>query len=643
MSCTYAHSPAGFSFRVFSFSLIAIILAGLPATSRADTEMQSDWSGGPGAQVPVFEWSDTFLSTSQTSWRSVPGQLAISSVPNQGPGGPIVQPSRSCLAVASGDLDGDGDLDLTAPLGGEVRWYENAGDGVNWTEHVVDDDFYGGQGITARDIDGDGDLDIVASAFYGDPSENGRYVWYENVHGDASVWVKDPIAGYLWGTEMAEVVDMDGDGDLDVYGCSSLTSVGNFNDDIYWFDNENGDGSEWTQRKIDDDYDAAIDAAAADIDGDGDPDVVCTSYGSMDINWWENTGGDGVDWVKHLVFDHTTTDGSVAVGDLDDDGDVDVVATGWSAGSVARFENLDGHGGSWAGYAVGPISHGTDVEIADLDGDGRLDVLAASISAIYWYRNLGNGSFTLYLATYPERTGEAAIASDINGDGALEVVYTVEGYYNGDVAGLFRRSITSFRDQGALESEVLDAGGARTWTAIGWDATVPKGAALALQVRSSSDPDDLGPWSADITSPGSLLGILAPGTRYVQYKVILSSADPQVSPIVREVSLEAEDPASAPDVDPGSGVPSDRYPVVALQAPWPNPSPGAATTRFTLRTEGFTRMDILDAQGRRISTPLVEVLAAGTYDVDLPELRPGVYLVRLDWRGAAVARKLVVR
>jgi hypothetical protein len=221
-------------------------------------------------------------------------------------------------------------------------------------------------------------------------------------------------------------------------------------------------------------------------------------------------------------------------------------------------------------------------------------------------------------------------------------VYSLEGYYNGDIAGLFRRSIMLFRDGGELESAVLDGIVPRTWTAIDWDATVPKSTALAFQVRSSNDPEDLGPWSAEITIPGSLSGILTPDTRYVQYKVIQSTEDPHVSPILREISLEVDGAASVPDAGPDSRS-SAGVPVVVLQTPWPNPSPGAATARFTLGSGGFTRIDILDAQGRRLSTPLLGVVTAGTHEVGLPDLANGVYLVRLSSRGSSVAKKLVVK
>jgi hypothetical protein len=172
--------------------------------------------------------------------------------------------------------------------------------------------------------------------------------------------------------------------------------------------------------------------------------------------------------------------------------------------------------------------------------------------AICWYRNVDGSSFATRLVTCPERTGDSAIGTDIDGDGALEVIDTVEGYHYEDIAGLFRRSITQFRSEGVLESDVLDAMDPQVWMAIDWDATVPEGTGLAFQVRSSNDPGDLGAWSEPITSPGSLSQILTPDMRYEQYKVMQSTTDPHVSPIVRDVTLQATDLMSVTGDGPGA-------------------------------------------------------------------------------------------
>jgi hypothetical protein len=519
------------------------------------------------------------------------------------------------------------------------------GDGETWTEHEVDDDFYGGDAITAADLDGDEDLDIVASAFYDrDPNgRNGRYVWYENADGGAGTWLKHPIAGNLWGTQMVATSDIDGDGDLDVYGSSTLTYIGNTNDDVYWFENVDGEGGSWIQHAIDEDFPDAIEAVATDVDGDGYLDIVCVAYGTHDLAWWENQDGSGMTWVKHLITDFTLLDNAIAVEDLDDDGDVDIVGAGQNAVVTGWYENADGQGGTWDAHTIGAISAGTDLAIADLDGDGLLDVLAAGTdlynSSVAWFRNLGGAvAWTRFLVNSGHDQGRAAISADLNGDGALDVIFTEEGGPE-DISGLHWRTITSFRSSGELESAILDANARVTWTTIDWNATTPVGTNLAFQVRSSNDPDDLGPWSADISSPGSLLGILGPETRYVQYKIILASPDPAVSPKLLEVSLEAQSPTYTPE--DGRNI-SESRPGVSLGVPWPNPTRGVSTITLALHVAGWARLDILDAGGRRVSTPVSGVLESGAHQVELPPLAPGVYLVRLSVHGTSAAEKLVV-
>ena len=632
--------------------VIPLLVLGASGSALASTHPQSDWVGGVDGSVPVSEWADEFLSSTDVSWRAIPGQLALSSLPIAPQTGFVTSAAPLCRSVASGDLDGDGDVDLMTALAltsfpgtGKVRWYENAGDGVGWTEHEVDSDFYGGWGITSEDIDGDGDLDIVASAFYGDPQRNGRWVWYENVDGDAMTWSKHPIStGNFYGTQMAATADMDGDGDPDVLGCSTLTYLGSENDDVYWFENVDG-GSSWVQHRIDENYSDAIEVAAADLDQDGDLDVVGTSYGEQNVVWWENTSGDATQWVQHVIIGFTTTDNAVSVGDVDDDGDLDVVAAGVNAVAVAWFENLDGVGLSWAGHAVGQIPGASDVDLADLDGDGSLDILATSpgsdVSFTVWFRNLSSGAgFDVRLIEEDHDNSQATLAADIDGDGALEAIYTEEGSFAGDVSGIHRAEITSFRGAGELESLVLDAGEPTDWSSIDWESLVPASTDLAVQVRSSNDPNDLGPWSSDITSPGSLAGILDPGTRYAQYKVLLTSSDSSMSPVLREISLVEGNTSSAPGSE---GDTRSLAATLSFETLLPNPTAGASVARFSLPNAESVRLEIVDPSGRRIATPLSAVLGAGLHDVALPELAAGVYLVRLQSESGSAVRKLVVR
>jgi len=62
-------------------------------------------------------------------------------------------------------------------------------------------------------------------------------------------------------------------------------------DDIAWWENTAGDGTVWTEHTVDGDFDGAASVYAADVDGDGDLDVLGAAQNADDIAWWENRGG----------------------------------------------------------------------------------------------------------------------------------------------------------------------------------------------------------------------------------------------------------------------------------------------------------------------------------------------------------------
>jgi len=75
---------------------------------------------------------------------------------------------------------------------------------------------------------------------------------------------------------------VDGDGDLDVLGAAVDA------DDITWWENTAGDGTAWTEHIVDGTFDGAYSVYAADVDGDGDLDVLGAAQGDDDIAWWES-------------------------------------------------------------------------------------------------------------------------------------------------------------------------------------------------------------------------------------------------------------------------------------------------------------------------------------------------------------------
>jgi hypothetical protein len=128
----------------------------------------------------------------------------------------------------------------------------------------------------------------------------------------------------------------------------------------------------------------------ADIDGDNDPDIVGTAYAINQIAWWENQGGDPLVWVKHAV---TSLLGGAVTGcpaDIDNDGDIDILGTGQPSGDVMWWENLGGAPAAWRRHEVDLNFAGAWPAFADdIDGDGCTDLVVGGRDAdrIKWWHN----------------------------------------------------------------------------------------------------------------------------------------------------------------------------------------------------------------------------------------------------------------
>ncbi|MEM9557318.1 MAG: FG-GAP-like repeat-containing protein [Acidobacteriota bacterium] len=308
--------------------------------------------------------------------------------------------------VALGDMDGDGDLDavVTHSGTGTVSVLRNADGAFGSISSVtVDSTFAGARGVSVGDLDGDGDLDIAAAAF-----NDEQLAWWENTLGDASAWSETIVVDPYDGAQTVSMADMDRDGDLDLLGVAETA------DDVTWFDNELGDGSSWLRRDIDIAYDGANDAVAADVDGDGDLDVFAVAELDDDVTWFENTDGAATTWTEHTIDIFFNGARSIAAADVDRDGDLDAVAAqSKDGGVVAWFENTAGDGSAWTQRDVTTAFDGaTAVAVADFDRNGLIDLTAVADvdNEVSTWRNLGGQAVLEATDTSPASLGDSVTA-----------------------------------------------------------------------------------------------------------------------------------------------------------------------------------------------------------------------------------------
>ena len=214
------------------------------------------------------------------------------------------------------------------------------------------------------------------------------------------------------GARATHAADLDGDGDLDVL------SVSTRDDKVAWYEND-GSGS-FTAHTITTDADGVHSVYAADLDDDGDLDVLSASQYDNTVAWYENDGSES--FTKLDIATDATTAKCVHSEDLDGDGDMDVVAALTDDNTVVWYEN-DGSESFTAHTITTEAEEVRTVFASDLDDDGDVDVLSASITdgTIAWYENDGNGEFEAHDIA-DAKSARTLYVIDMDEDGDLDVV-----------------------------------------------------------------------------------------------------------------------------------------------------------------------------------------------------------------------------
>ncbi|MEM7390931.1 MAG: FG-GAP-like repeat-containing protein, partial [Verrucomicrobiota bacterium] len=307
-------------------------------------------------------------------------------------------------SVAAADFDGDGDIDIVgaADIADDVLWWENlSGAGTNWAAHHIINNFNGAFSVDAADINRDGHPDVIAAARDGD-----AVAWWMNFGGTGSNWVEFNVSGSFNGARSVKAADIDGDGDLDILG-------GAFSDnEIAWWENLDGSGATWTRHTVDNTFAGVNAVHAEDLDGDGDLDVLGAAWTDDDIAWWENLDGTGTTWLEHPL--NTSFDGAfhVHAGDLDADGDMDVLGAAYLGDTLAWWENT---GTNWIEHAMTGLYNGaSSFQAIDLDCDGTAEIIGSAYLArdVIWWDHfngiLVDGNFN---------GASSAIGADLDSDG----------------------------------------------------------------------------------------------------------------------------------------------------------------------------------------------------------------------------------
>jgi len=356
---------------------------------------------------------------------------------------PRSEDSAGPQLVAAGDLDGDGLMDLAS------AWNQSQPIQVHLQRRNADGDVYfltvpvGGttpiarvSGLAATDVDQDGRLDLV-------------------------VLIKD--------TGLVALCDVERD-DCDVTDNGGVVEGAIDGGLVIFFNPPDAVNDIWEPAVLVDSFYAGTEGekpeeggytgmAIGDFDGRQGPDIVVafnSAEGDVKINRVDiylNPGNSGSRdegaWERTNVFEDLPTAKSVAVLDVDRDGDDDIISTFPDAKSSNVFwlpnprsrDGADAVANTEAWDLVGPIGQvatGADaLAIGDVDGDGIDDVMVRSSigQVVQWFKGPDEPSTTFVrnpwrvytMAQFLDREPQGIAVGDLDGNGRVEAVISAEG------------------------------------------------------------------------------------------------------------------------------------------------------------------------------------------------------------------------
>ena len=146
------------------------------------------------------------------------------------------------------------------------------------------------------------------------------------------------------GIKTVKIIDLDNDGDLDIIGGSEITPTTASKGLAWWRNNGN---NTYERFIVDESFIHVMSVDAAFIDDDIYPDIVATSWQLNKVAWWKNTGDPTQGWTKYIIKSNFTYAHDTKCADIDNDGDTDIVAASYGLGRIDIYFNDGNPSSNW--------------------------------------------------------------------------------------------------------------------------------------------------------------------------------------------------------------------------------------------------------------------------------------------------------
>ena len=332
-----------------------------------------------------------------------------------------------CTANPEGSTGAE---DLTAL---NVVLYLNDGSNA-FSKETISAKFRTARALAVGDLNGDGYPDVVV----GNANVDSTLVWFKNpVSSYANPWPKYPIGVAAPFNYIVRILDFDGDSDLDIIDGMGDAAAGNSSagDYIRWFENDGNSSPTFTEHQLIN-YPSPAGIAVADFDGDSDKDIAgmawtdyfsTTAQTDEDVRWWAQSSLTSFTQQEIIKTAYAGNDAQAA--DMDGDGDQDLIGAGYKIQTIDWWAN-DGSGqfGSSLYTIRTAFTHSRNVQVVDLDGDDDLDLVACADddNLVVWFENDGSQNFTEHTIDNGFTYAYFVTPADLDGDGDIDVIGTAQ-------------------------------------------------------------------------------------------------------------------------------------------------------------------------------------------------------------------------
>lgn len=343
-----------------------------------------------------------------------------------------VYSGASALTAVGGDFTGDGRPDIIANSDGRTRLLV----APEWKEILLgpeeERNFIHSEVL---DVDGDGDLDWVGARY-----KPGLITWLEQPENpETGTWRERLVDDQVNGIHGLLTGDVDQDGSLDLLA-TSAQPMGPFPESLVWYRiPENPRAADSWHRFVFANRDApglSHYLGFGDVNGDGRPDIASAAKGGPSdttglgnwFAWWEAPKDPEAAWTRHRLGGVQPGATNIHPADVNGDGRVDFVASRGHAHGVIWFEAPH-----WKVHNIDPeIQEPHALTVADLDQDGDLDAATCAFGSkmAAWYENDGSGRFRIHVLDRDQESYDIR-AVDLDADGDLDLL--VAGRHSNNV------------------------------------------------------------------------------------------------------------------------------------------------------------------------------------------------------------------